>query len=134
MMARLVTLGLEPDVIPDAIRGSGDQHEPQTGCKCGCERVSTGPLGPALDPRHWSGPNGHSVQESAQVVGQLARGRIPPGRVFLQALQTDCLQVARDSRLQSSWRDRVQSADLLQSVEHSRAAERRATREELVKN
>ncbi len=80
------------------------------------------------------GADRRAVQPAVQVVGQLPGRGIPPRRVFLQALQTDRLQVARQPGLQLARRDGLGILDLLEGFEHGGRSERRPARQQFIED
>ncbi len=81
---------------------------------------------PGLDRLAGKGP--------PQVVGQRRRAGVAPGRVLMQALEANRLQVARHLRLQPTRRHRVVHRDLHQRVQRRRGPERWPPRQALVED
>ena len=73
-------------------------------------------------------------QEPPQVLGQRGGRVVPLGRVLLQALQRDRLDVARQARHQPRRRHRLGRLDLLERLQHRRPPERRAAGQQLVED
>ena len=97
-------------------------------------RVSPRPLPGALAGGRRPGQDRLAVQEAAQVVGQGSRGCVAVGRLLLQALQADRLQVARHLGLEPPRRHRLIRAHLFQSVEQRRPLEGRPAGQQLVED
>ena len=72
--------------------------------------------------------------EAPQVLGQLERRRVALVRLFLEALQTDRLDLARHARLDLRRRNRIGVLDVRQRFERRRGAERRPAGQELVED
>src|SRR5262245_59427287 len=78
--------------------------------------------------------HGPARQKAPQVVSQVAGTRIAPGRLLAQALQTDCLEVARALRLKLPHRHRIAALHLVERVEQTGALEWRPTGNEFIKD
>ena len=78
--------------------------------------------------------NGAVVEEASQIVGEIVGAGVTFGGVFLQAFQTNRLQVARQFWLQPAGRHRLLRAHQLQSLQHRGAAKRRPARQHLVED
>jgi hypothetical protein len=96
--------------------------------------VPPGPLAGPFPPARGPGLDRSAVEEAAQVVGQGRGAGVAPGQLFLQALQADCFQVARDLRLQAPRRYRICFEHLLDRVDPVRALEGRPARQRLVED
>ena len=91
------------------------------------------PPRPAGRP-HRPGQHRLASQEPPQVVGQRHGRGVPAGRVFLQTLEADGVQVAGDGRLQSRRRDRLGRPHLVQRLAHGGCPERRPGGQALVQD
>src|SRR3989442_12514354 len=81
---------------------------------------------------HRSSEDGLPVKIAAELICELLHGGVPPGRLFLQALEADRLQVARQLRIQHTRGDRFRVCNAQQCFVDSGAEERRAPREAFV--
>src|SRR3989442_9959053 len=90
---------------------------------------------PALCPgerTHRSSEDGLPVEIAAELIGEFLHGGVPPGRLFLQALEADRLQVARQLGIQHPRGDRFRVCNAQQCFVDSGAEERRAPPEAFV--
>ena len=98
--------GLEGPVAPGLLEGrrpaAGQQRQQQDGAdgqQRRQRRPAAHPLHDALQPADRPGLDRLAAQEAAQVVGQRQGAGVALGRLLLQALQADRLQVARHARV-----------------------------------
>ena len=89
-----------------------------------------GPLRGGDPPR----PDRLVGQEPPQVLRQGGRGRVAPGRLLVEALQADRLEVARQLRHQPRRRHRLAPLDLLQGLQRRGGPERRPAGQQLVED
>ncbi len=106
-------------------RHSGRQHECHHRRQGSHGRIAAYPLRRPFHGPDRPGQDRFAGQHPAEVFGQGLRRGITPGRVLVQALQTDRLQVARHGRIQSSNRDRIVGQDLVNRLGRRRSAKGR---------
>jgi hypothetical protein len=78
-------------------RHHGDQQDENRGDEAGDARVTATHATELLDGGDGTGENRAAVEEAVEVVGQ--RVRVAAVGLLSEALQADCLQVARDFEL-----------------------------------
>ena len=123
--ARTLVPDRQADQMVEIKGGHGHQYRGQAGS------VPGPPQCPATHARRL-GMNQVALQESLQVVGQFAGRSVAIGRVLVQALHADHVQIARHLVIHRPWRDRVlfQHAD----ERFHRGAKRWMTRDQVIEN
>jgi hypothetical protein len=129
-----VPLGGQPDLLPRPDPDPDPDGRSERGQQGRRQRVPPRQLEQPLRPPDRAGEDRAAVEEPAEVVGQRVGRRIPPARLLPQADQGDRFQIPGNSRLEPGRRHRLPGADLLQGVEHGRAAERWAAGEQFVQH
>src|SRR4029077_21076469 len=87
-----------------------------------------------LDGGDATGEDGAAVEEAVEVVGQRFGVRVATGGLLPEALQADCLQVARYLGLEPRRRHRLLGADLLDRVGRRRSPEGRSARKQFIED
>ena len=127
-------LGTHDGVVPQQARDEDHQGEQTDGDERGRRRAASGPLQRALPGGRAAGVDWLAGQEAAQVHGQLPRIGVALMGLFLQALQADRLQVARDFRLEPRGGDGGLTGDQHDRLQRRRAMERRPAGELVVQD
>ncbi len=122
--------GLEPEVRRRHDARQQREHEPRA--QDGHPLVPPAPAPDPLDPADRPGEDRLTGKEPPEVVGKGRRARVTPGRVLLEALQTDGLQVPAHRAVELSGRDGVLVQDLPQGLDRGGGLERRTTGDQAV--
>jgi hypothetical protein len=130
----LLGLGAGPDAERRGDDAAADQGQGGGDAGRGQGRVAPAPAPGALDAADRPGGNGAAVEERLQVVGQGGGRGVAPGRLLVQALEADRLQVARQPRHQPAGRHRLVGQHLQHRVERRLGPERRAAGQALVED
>ncbi len=128
--ARLVQAVVVPDAAAQQQGGGqrADQHQGGGG------GPAARPLGQPRQPADGAGVDRLPVQEALQVVGQGLGAGVAAGRVLLEALQADRLQVRAGVRVEQGGADRLGLAHQDERLDGVLAAERRAARQQVVED
>ncbi len=126
---------------PRFVHGEGDRDDHRDEKRQGRhargrrqEPIAPTPAGQSLDPADRPRTDRRAVQEAAQFVGQFLGGGIASGRLLVEALQGDRLQVAWHARVQLPERDRLLGADLHQGLHRVGGLEGRPAGQEVVEH
>ena len=111
--------GTQPELVGREARAEGrsDEEGGHGRRQPGDDRLAAAPSPEPLRRPDRAGKYRPALEEAPQVVGELRRRLIPPGRLLLEALQADRLQVRAGRRGTSRLGgDRLGAADLLEGL------------------